>query len=53
MSTDALFPRKRMFSEIIAVPLEKIDLDQENPRLAHLEGPLTEEQIEEYLLLMN
>ena len=49
MSTDTLFPRKRMFSEIIDVPLEKIDLDQENPRLAHLEGPLTEEQIEEYI----
>jgi len=49
MSTDALFPRKRMFSEIIDVPLEKIDLDQENPRLAHLDGPLTEEQIEEYI----
>ena len=49
MSSSTEFPRKRMFSEIIAVPLEKIDLDQENPRLAHLEGPLTEEQIEEYI----
>ena len=49
MNTGTEFPRKRMFSEIINVPLEKIDLDQENPRLAHLEGPLTEEQIEEYI----
>ena len=49
MSGDTEFPRKRMFNEIIDVPLEKIDLDQENPRLAHLEGPLTEEQIEEYI----
>ena len=43
------FTRKRMFDEIIDVPLAKIDLDQENPRLAHLEGPLTEEQMEEYI----
>ena len=49
MNSGTEFPRKRMFSEIINVPLEKIDLDQENPRLAHLEGPLTEEQIEEYI----
>ena len=49
MSSSTEFPRKRMFSEIKDVPLEKIDLDQENPRLAHLEGPLTEEQIEEYI----
>ena len=43
------FTRKRMFDELIDVPLEKIDLDQENPRLAHLEGPLTQEQMEEYI----
>ena len=49
MSSSTEFPRKRMFSEIMVVPLEKIDLDQENPRLAHLEGPLTEERIEEYI----
>ena len=49
MSGSTEFPRKRMFTEIINVPLEKIDLDQENPRLAHLEGPLTEEQIEEFI----
>ena len=49
MSNSTEFPRKRMFTEIINVPLEKIDLDQENPRLAHLEGPLTEEQIEEFI----
>ena len=49
MSSGTEFPRKRMFTEISNVPLEKIDLDQENPRLAHLEGPLTEEQIEEFI----
>ena len=49
MSLGDNFPRKRMFDEIIDVPLEKIDLDQENPRLAHLEGPLTQEQMEEYI----
>ena len=49
MSGGTEFPRKKMFNEIIDVPLEKIDLDQENPRLAHLESPLTEEQMEEYI----
>ena len=44
------FTRKRMFDKLIDIPLEKIDLDQENPRLAHLEGPLTQEQMEEYIL---
>ena len=43
------FTRKRMFDEFIDVPLEKIDLDEENPRLAHLEGPLTQEKMEEYI----
>ena len=43
------FTRKRMFDEIIDVPLDKIALDPENPRLAHLDGPLTEEQMEEYI----
>jgi len=49
MSSDFPFTRKRMFSRIEDVPLEKIDLDQENPRLAHLESPLTEQQMEEYI----
>jgi len=43
------FPRKKMFSEFLDVPIEKIDLDQDNPRLAHLEGPLTQEVMEDYI----
>ena len=49
MSTDLIFPNKRMFSAITDVPLDKIDLDLENPRLAHVKNTLTLENIEEYI----
>ena len=49
MSTNLVFPNKRMFSAITDVPLDKIDLDLENPRLAHVKNTLTLENIEEYI----
>ena len=49
MSTELAFPKKRMFSAIMDVPLDKIDLDLENPRLAHVKNTLTLENIEEYI----
>ena len=49
MSTNLVFPNKRMFSAITDVPLDKIDLYLENPRLAHVKNTLTLENIEEYI----
>ena len=38
-----------MFSNFMDIPLDKIDLDPENPRLVHIEDKLTDKEIEEYL----
>ena len=49
MSTDSTLPNKRMFSKFTDIPLDKIDLDPENPRLVHIENKLTDREIEEYI----
>ena len=46
MSTDLALPKKRMFSKFTDIPLDKIDLDPENPRLVHIENKLTDREIE-------
>ena len=51
MSITLQSPKKRMFTAIgpVAVPLDMIDLDPENPRLAHLESKLTDEEMRTYI----